>query len=358
MLLGSNLNVNKKEIQNAVVQVLAADPASPVQGQIYFNSSSGKLRQYNGSAWVEYGTSTANGDVSQGSASGSSGRMKVSAGADKTITDYSGGAGLVKSDANGVVSPAAAGTDYVTGASTNTFTNKTFDANGTGNSITNLEVADFAVNVVDNDSTLAANSSSRIPTQQAAKAYIDNKVTGALNYKGAIDASTNPNYPAGTKGDYYKISVAGKIGGASGTPVSAGDAIICNTNAVTGNEATVGISWDKIQANVEQATTSALGLVQLATSTEAEAKTDTNKALTPSSMTNFPVKKVFTIGDGAATAITVTHSLNTTDIIIQVRDASTGDVILVDCKPASVNTATITFASAPAANAYKVVIIG
>jgi len=43
-----------------------------------------------------------------------------------------------------VLSIAAAGTDYVTGASTNTFTNKTFDANGTGNALSNVETADVA----------------------------------------------------------------------------------------------------------------------------------------------------------------------------------------------------------------------
>lgn len=34
-------------------------------------------------------------------------------------------------------------------------------------------------------------------------------------FKGGIDASTNPNYPAADAGWAYKITVAGKIGGAS-----------------------------------------------------------------------------------------------------------------------------------------------
>jgi hypothetical protein len=59
-------------------------------------------------------TGTGTWNVSQSGDSGSSGRMKVSAGADKTISDYAGGAGIVKSDANGVVSAASAGTDYLT----------------------------------------------------------------------------------------------------------------------------------------------------------------------------------------------------------------------------------------------------
>lgn len=56
--------------------------------------------------------SSGTGDVMQASNSGSSGRLKVSAGADKSITDYAT-AGIVKSDANGVASAAVAGTDYL-----------------------------------------------------------------------------------------------------------------------------------------------------------------------------------------------------------------------------------------------------
>jgi hypothetical protein len=352
-----NLDLNKNELQNARVQNLASDPGSPVEGQIYYNTTSKKLMQYNGTAFVEVGGS-GTGDVSQSAASGSAGRMKVSAGANKVIQDYAGGAGLVKSDADGVVSPATAGTDYLTAASSNTLTNKTFDANGTGNAIQNLETADFATGVIDTDTTLAANSDTRLATQKAVKTYVDNKVVNGVNYQGAIDASTNPNDPAAAKGDLYKISVAGKIGGASGPSVQVGDTIIATAASAAGNHATVGSNWNIIQANVDQASTASLGLVQLATSTEAEAKTDSNKALTPSAIANFPVKKTFTIGDGSTAAIAVTHNLNTQDVVVSVRDASTNEGVIVDWKPNTVNQVTITFASAPAANAYKVVIIG
>jgi hypothetical protein len=38
-------------------------------------------------------------------------------------------------------------------------------------------------------------------------------ITGLLDFKGSTDASANPNYPAASKGDFYVVSVAGKIGG-------------------------------------------------------------------------------------------------------------------------------------------------
>lgn len=85
--------------------------------------------------------------------------------------------GLVKGT-SGVLSAATPGTDYLTDNSSNTLTNKTFNANGTGNTISNLETADFATNVIDNDPTLTAASTTRIPTQAATKTYVDTAIAG------------------------------------------------------------------------------------------------------------------------------------------------------------------------------------
>lgn len=55
MLFLTNLNLNKNEIQNAVMQPLATAPASPVEGQIYFDSTNHKLKCYNGTSWETVG---------------------------------------------------------------------------------------------------------------------------------------------------------------------------------------------------------------------------------------------------------------------------------------------------------------
>lgn len=47
------INLNKNELQNARVHVLAAAPNSPVTGQVYYNSTDNKLYFYNGSTWVD-----------------------------------------------------------------------------------------------------------------------------------------------------------------------------------------------------------------------------------------------------------------------------------------------------------------
>lgn len=59
-----------------------------------------------------------------------------------------------------------------------TLTNKTINASN--NTISNLVTTHFAANIIDTDDTLAADSDTRLATQQATKAYVDNTVSGAV----------------------------------------------------------------------------------------------------------------------------------------------------------------------------------
>lgn len=107
-----------------------------------------------------------------------------------------------------------------------------------------------------NDSTLAANSTTNAPSQASVKAYADALLdaNNAWTYKGVIDASTNPNYPAASAGHTYKISVAGKIGGASGPNVEVGDTATALVDAsAAGTHATVGANWIIQQTNIDGA---------------------------------------------------------------------------------------------------------
>ncbi len=119
-----------------------------------------------------------------------------------------------------------------------------------------LDVAQIPASWVDTDGTLSANSDSKIPTQKAVKTYADQLIAAAdvMVFKGVIDASGNPNYPAADAGWTYRISVAGKIGGASGINVEVGDLLLCLVDgSPAGNQATVGANWSIAQTNIDGA---------------------------------------------------------------------------------------------------------
>lgn len=52
----SNLNLNKNELQNAVMHPLASPPSSPKAGQVYFNSVEKEMYQYDGTKWKKFGS--------------------------------------------------------------------------------------------------------------------------------------------------------------------------------------------------------------------------------------------------------------------------------------------------------------
>ncbi len=97
---------------------------------------------------------------------------------DSEVLDIAGGTGIDTSGAANTLTVAIDST-VLTDASTHTLTNKTFNANGTGNSLSNVEVADFAGSAIvtesegigsnDNDTTL--------PTSAAVKDYVDTQIT-------------------------------------------------------------------------------------------------------------------------------------------------------------------------------------
>lgn len=91
-------------------------------------------------------------------------------------------------------------------------------------------------------------------------------VNDALVYKGTINASTNPNYPAADAGDTYKISVAGRIGGATGQRVEVNDMLICVVDgSPAGSDSGVGGNWDVIQGNIDGAVTGPNGITATGT---------------------------------------------------------------------------------------------
>lgn len=168
-------------------------------------------------------------------------------------------------------------------------------------------------------------------------------------FKGVIDCSANPNYPAADAGNTYKVSVAGKIGGASGINVEVGDALICSADGTaSGNQATVGSSWFILQTNIDGAVTGPASSVSanIATFNGTSGKTiqDGGKALPSGSvigttdtqtLTNKRLSERVT---SSASSATPTPNADTDDVFILTAQAAAAAFAApsgtpTDCQP-------------------------
>lgn len=120
------------------------------------------------------------------------------------------------------------------------------------------------------------------------------------------------------------------------------------------------VAWTGFGTSAPAATESTAGILEVATQAEADAGTSDTTALTPLKLANWSGrsrKMSQAIGDGAATSYTVTHNFNSRDVTVQVyRNSGNYDSVLVEVRRTSVNAVAIVFDTAPALNAYVVVV--
>lgn len=64
-----------------------------------------------------------------------------------------------------------------------------------------------------------------------------------------------------------------------------------------------------------------------------------------------------TIGDGVASTFNVVHSLNTTDVMVQVYDVANGDYWVTEVSTSGVNAVDVTFGFVPTAGQFRVQVI-
>lgn len=131
---------------------------------------------------------------------------------------------------------------------------------------------------------------------------------------------------------------------------------------VNGTIDSSNVIWTSFAAAAPAASETTPGIAEIATQAEVDAGTDDLRIVTPLKLATWSgrIKKYSTnIGDGSATSYTITHSLNTRDVIIRVfPNSGNYDDVEVDVYRPSTTTATLVFATAPGVNAYRVVVIG
>lgn len=342
----THIDLSKNELQNAVIQNLASAPSSPVDGQVYYNTTDDILYLRVDGSWV---------DISSPSGGGA-------------VDSVNGQTGVVVLDADDI---------------DDTSTTNKFATSGQLAKIDYLTVT----GAVDLDSIEA-----RV-----------NDLDASVILRGSWDASGGsfPGSGSAQAGDSYIVSIGGTV---DSVAFSAGDRIVALTdNAST---STYASNWLKLDytdqvssvnsqvgavvldaddiddtsttnkfvtaADITKlgnlsgtntgdeptASTTAEGVVELATQAEAQAKSASDRALTPASVADFARKYTGTIGDGASTAIAVTHGLGSQYVTAQVYEASSGNQVECDITLTSSTQTTFTFTTAPSSNQYRVVITG
>ena len=340
----SNIDLNKNELQNPVIHPLGTAPGTPVEGQIYYDSSTGDKHLYlwNGSSWVQLSEAPDSNDF-------------------LTALSFNTGDGIltatVQNQSNVTVDLDGR---YLTGNETITLSGEVTGTGTTSISTTVangvLDVANFtAAAIVTEADTIASNDNdTTLPTSAAVKDYVDSAIVGGLVYQGGFDGSTG--YVAGTtdyldsrgtqiavnKGWTYTVTVAGTFYGEN---VEVGDVLIAEDNLSSGTGALT--DWTTVQNNIDLASASQVGIGNVAAGTGISVSYSNGTATVTNTDTNTSNTASGQITAGS-TSGTVTHNFASNKVIVQTYlDNATDNYPVVYCDiTRTANSVTATIATA------------
>lgn len=363
----SNINLTNNQLQNAALHPTATAPANPVEGQVYFNTSSDKLFIYDGANWIDI-----SGDIT--SITAGSGLTGTGTTGDITLDIGQGNGITVGADAisinaeatqfnfaSGVltISTGAIGSDElaVTGVTAGSYGSST-------------EIPTFTV---DQDGRLTAAGTASISTTLTVAADSGSGDGVSLATDTLTIAGTANEIETSISGDTVTIGLP--------NDVTIGNNLIVSGNlTVSGTTTTVNTETITLADNIITLNSNATGSATEDAGIEVERGDDNNVAIIWDETNNrwtftndgvtyqnillaSEVASTITgreysasIGDGATTSYTVTHNLNTRDVIVQLFDNSTYDTVFADVERTTVNTLTVSFASAPSLNDIRVLV--
>lgn len=353
------IDLLKNAIKSFVVDPLAAAPSSPVAGQIYYDTSLNRLQVYENNTW---GFTAQNALALNG----------------QNAAYYLSRANHTGTQTAATISDLAT---TVQAYRLDQFAAPTAAVSMNSQKITNLA-----------DPTN--------PQDAATMAYVQTQVANAaagIDAKPSVRALANTNITlSGTQtidgvavvaGD--RVLVRGQsTGSANGVYVVAAGAWARATDADGNGELTPGAFWfveegttyGKTQWRIENTGTITIGTTSITINqfgaaagyTEGNGIDIAGNVISVQAGAGISVdaggvkvdtavvarKHSFTIGNGSLTSIAVTHNLGTKEVNVALRLAATDEMVITDWVATDVNTVTFTFATAPAANAIKGVIIG
>lgn len=324
----TDINLNKNELQNAVIQKLGTDPSSgQTAGWLIYNTTSNQLKVYDGSAWTNVGGDITGVNITAGT------------GLTGTVNTTSGQHTQTVNLADTAVTP----NSYGSATAIPTFT---VDQQG------RLTAAGTVA--ISTDLTVAADSGSDDVVSVG---------TDTLTFSGTaneIDTAVSNN----------EITI-----GLVANPTVSGNLIVSGNLTVSGTTTTVNTETIKLADNIITLNSNETGTPSENAGIEVERGTADNVALRwnegsdiwqlTKDGTNYKTIQnveestyATSIGDGSATSIAVTHNLGTRDVIVQLYDASSYDTVYADVVRTDTSSVTITFSSnsIPTSNDIRVLI--